>query len=302
MNKKNLLLKLIFQFSFIFLIVTLFYLQKLDFQKIFNIFNINSIDIIFFLLISNIFLSILFFLLAKVISKKFFFLDGLNIFLKGGLINAAIPGLGFYYKYKAFKANFNLSLEQYSGLQILSSFFSISSVLIIAIFFGFLTIKIETFFYFLFFFNIFIFILILIYKIKVKILYFQKLSKIYFLLSKFKKKLNENFFFIFLIFLFYLLFTLFKCYIFYKIALYLNINLNFNETSYLYLSSLLLNVVTLIDFIGVFEIILTYSASLIFSHIDDIFVLGFSFRLMNLAGLFLSILLISLLSKLQVKF
>ena len=285
MNKKKIFIYAIFQISFFVLILNLFYFNKFDLSIVNNV-SLKDSAIIFVLLISlKISLALLFFfILSIIVKKKFRIVEVLNIFLQGGLVSVGIPGLGLVYKYQKFANDLDISLAEYSSTQTLSSFFSILGYFFLAIFFGFLSITYKYNLY-IFFFLILILLLILLFKIRSKILYFTKLNKLYNELSTIKKTFIQNYQKFIIIFIGFLLVSLLQCYAFFKTVLLFSFDLSFINTSYLYISSTIITLLSIVNFIGFFELVLSLSASLIMYNYINIIIVGFCFRLLNISSL-----------------
>ena len=62
--------------------------------------------------------------------------------------------------------------------------------------------------------------------------------------------------------------------------------LNFFNSSMLYISSILLTLIFFLNFIGLFELILTFTSSLILKNYVDMILVGFGFRFMGILVLF----------------
>jgi hypothetical protein len=300
-NKKKKFLNIFFQISIIFLIVSLFYSDDLEISKILRIFTKNFISIFFLLIFLKFSISLLFACITMIITKNNSFLFEItNNFLLGGLVSASIPVLGLIYKYQKFNNDLGITLAEYTSCQILGTFFSILSYLTLAFLFGFL--KVNSLFSFnLYMLSLFLlFLLILfIYKKRKIFFYLPKSKKIYHELSTIKKILSKNYSKFLIIFFCYIIISFLQCYAFYKTILFFEYDLNFITTSYLFISSTMLSLITLINFIGFFELILTYSASIVIDNYIEIIVVGFSFRILNLGALSTSALIMYLLNILK---
>ena len=297
-NKKKKFLNIFFQISIIFLIISLFYSNDLEMSKILIIFTKNFISIFFLLIFLKFFISILFACITMIITKNNSFLFEItNNFLLGGLVSASIPVLGLIYKYQKFNNDFGITLAEYTSSQILGTFFNIFSYLTLAFIFGFL--KVNSLFSFNLYIFLFFLLILFIYKMRKKFFYLTKSKKIYHELRTIKKILLQNYSKFLIIFFCYIILSFLQCYAFYKTISFFEYDLNFISTSYLYISSTILSLITLINFIGFFELILAYSASIVTDNYIEIIVVGFSFRILNLGALSTSALIMYLLGFLK---
>ncbi len=287
MNKRKIYLYAVFQISFIVLILNLFYFNQFDLDIVRNISIKNSLIIFTLLIVLKLLLALLFFFNMNIIvNKKIGIVEIINIFLQGGLVSVGIPGLGLVYKYQKFASELDISLAEYSSCQTLSTFFSIVSYFVLAIFLGFLTISITFKYnpYIIIFFILALF-LIFAFKIRRKILYFTKIKKIYSELSNIKKTFINNYSKFIFIFISYIFISFLQCYAFFQTVLLFDFDLSFINTSYLYISSTIITLLSIVNFIGFFELILSLSASLIIENYIDIIIVGFGFRLLNISSL-----------------
>lgn len=289
MKKKNYFYKFILQFSLIFIILSLFYFERLEANKIKTFLNFKFFYLILFLSISKLIVSLLFSYILKLLTKKGKISDLIPIYLKGGLANEAIPGLGYFYRYKQLNENFSISLTEYSFVQTLNNIFILFSYLILALILGFLTIQMSN----LNLLSAFIIFLILsfytIYTFRFKLFYFEKLKKVYSDISIIKKKIIKNYLKFILLFSLYFSHSIFQCYIFYKLVVSLELDLSFIDTSYIYISSLLMTFLSLTNFIGIFELVLSFTSSFFTEYYIDMWFIGISFRIMGVVSLLLTI-------------
>lgn len=287
MNKRKIYLYAVFQISFIVLILNLFYFNQFDLDIVRNISIKNSLIIFTLLIVLKLLLALLFFFNMNIIvNKKIGIVEIINIFLQGGLVSVGIPGLGLVYKYQKFASELDISLAEYSSCQTLSTFFSIVSYFVLAIFLGFLTISVTFKYnpYIIIFFILALF-LIFAFKIRRKILYFTKIKKFYNELSNIKKTFINNYSKFIFILISYIFISFLQCYAFFQTVLLFDFDLSFINTSYLYISSTIITLLSIVNFIGFFELILSLSASLIIENYIDIIIVGFGFRLLNISSL-----------------
>ena len=217
-----------------------------------------------------------------------------EIYLKGHLVNEAVPGLG-YYRYKKVKNKFDISILQYSSIQTLNNidiFLSLVSlgILLGLIQIGYTKILIVPFLSILIFILFFFFFVNTICFITVK-----KLKKFIWSLPN-KEKFYKNYKKFIILFILYFLQSLFQCYIFYKIIFFFGFELNFFFISFLYISSILITIVLFLNFIGLFELILAFASSLIIENYVDMILVGFGFRFMGIIALLTIILIFFILN------
>ena len=289
MKKKNYFYKFILQFSLIFIILNLFYFERLDVNKIKIFLNFKFFYVILLLLISNLIVSLLFSFILKLLIKKGKIFEIIQIYIKGGLANVAIPGLGYVYRYKQLKENFEISLIEYGFVQTINNIFILFSYLILALILGFLKIQVSNSNLVSIFIIFIILLFFIIYKFRFKLLYSEKFKKIYSDISIIKKKIIKNNLKFLLIFLVYFLQSIFQCYIFYKLVSSLVLDLSFIDTSYLYISSLLMTFLSITNFIGIFELVLSFASSFFTENYIDMWFTGISFRIMGIVSLLLII-------------
>jgi len=289
-KKKKTFTNFFFIISVIFLLISLFYFDKLDFNKIRNIFTLKSLSILFLLIILKLLYALLFFNVMQIINnKKISSLKMISIFLQGGIVSIAVPGVGLLYKYEKLKNDLNIKLSEYTSCQTISTLLSIFSYLILAILFGFLKIQ-NTLSLNIFLSIIFIFFLIIfsLYKFRINILYFEKIRRLYSEFSTIKKTLFKNKIKLLLIFFGHTVISSLQCYAFYKTIQFFDFNLNFIISSYIYISSTIISFISLINFVGLFELALSFSASFAVNNYLDMILVGFSFRILNIASLFMA--------------
>ena len=283
---------LILQFSAILLIGNLIFFEKLDLDKIKYFFTKEVLVIILLLFCSRLFAPILFTFMFNILLKKKPFLKLVEIYLKGHLANEAIPGLGYYYRYKKVKNKFGVSIFQYGSIQTLNNIFIFLSLIILGILLGIIQIssyQISNIFFLIIF--IFILFFFLFYKYKSNLFRVKKFKKIYLEFEPIKKNFFRNYKKFIILFIMYFIQSLLLCYIFYKIVMLFGFELNFFNSSMLYISSILLTLIFFLNFIGLFELILTFTSSLILNNYVDMILVGFGFRFMGILVLFAIILM-----------
>lgn len=307
-NKINILL----QFIFISVIVMLFIFGKFDLSKINNIFVIKNFYFIFLIFLNTFITSLLFFIILSIVIKKktnsFLICSS---FLQGGLVNMFWPGSGLIYKFYKLKDELNINLAQYSVSQAVLSIFSLISFFLIAIFFSFIKItNIHFGISFAIFLSILI-ILFLLFHYKNKIYnfiknYLIKIKKIKKFITDLKSVKNiiiskKNYFIIIFILFFFL--SLMQCYIFYLATQEFGmIEVGLLDAFFIYLSSIILSTLLLINFFGLFEITLTLSAAFITKDYFDVIYVGFGLRTLSIISILFWIFLFSSINFIKKKY
>ena len=121
-------------------------------------------------------------------------------------------------------------------------------------------------------------------------LYFKNIKKIYDEFLVIKKRFNKNYYKFILLFILYLIQSLFQCYIFYQVTMIFGFELGFIYSSYLYIGSILITFLFFLNFIGLFELVLSFTSSLFIKNYSDMIFVGLGFRLMGIIALILIIL------------
>ena len=313
MLNKRLLINIMFQVAAVFLVIKLASSEQLDFSILKNLFDQDIILIFILIILSKLSMSFLFFSVMKLITnKKIRFIEITNIFLQGGIVSMLIPGAGLLFKYYKLKFTNNISLAEYSISQSFWSLSSIISYISLAFIFGFLKIKFSSLI------NTFYLIILLLLPIIIILIFNKQILQFFKFFSnkprfknffiefkKIKYKFLEKKLFFFIIFVAFFLQALLQCLIFYLAVNSFEIDLSFLNSSFIYISSSILSVITLLNFVGLFEILLTISASLIMNNFMNMAVFGIGYRLLNILSLFLVILFILainlFLKKIQIK-
>jgi hypothetical protein len=290
MKNKKFLTNTILNFSILFLIINLFFFEKLNFERLNFLFSYKALEVLILMLFSRLFAPILFTFIFNILLKEKSFFKIIDIYIKGHLVNEAIPGLGYFYRYKKSKSKFGISILEYGSIQTLNNLFIFLSIIILAFFLGFMKID-STTFYYIFTIGILLLILICVIFIKYKNLffYFQKIKKISHEFLIIKKKFFKNYYKFIIIFFFYFLQSLFQCYIFYRVTLLFGFELGFIYSSYLYISSILITFFFFLNFIGIFEIVLSFTSYLFVNNYADMIFVGFGFRIIGIIALLIII-------------
>tara|TARA_B100000795_G_scaffold264695_1_gene245506 strand:- start:290 stop:1219 length:930 start_codon:yes stop_codon:yes gene_type:complete len=302
---KKLYINAVFQLSAISIIIGLFLFEGLDFEKLKFIFKTETTFLLIYLVLLKLFIAFLFFATINLVTeKKNYFNEIASTFLQGGIVNQLIPTAGLFFKYYKFKHIYNVSLAQYSSSQLILSLSSLLSYIIIAVIFGFLAIisfNLEIFFYLLVSLILFIVITTLIKNklylyVKNTLLKINRISNIINELIKIKNLVLDKKNKIFFIMLGFLLLAILECFSFYWIVNILEVNISFIKAIFLYVSTVLLTVLFLVNFIGLFEIVLVLSASLILSNYSDVVYIGLGFKVLHTFALIVTIALLELIS------
>lgn len=290
MKNKKILTNTILNFSILFLIINLFFFEKLNFERLNFIFSYKALEVLILMLFSRLFAPILFTFIFNILLKEKSFFKIIDIYIKGHLVNEAIPGLGYFYRYKKSKSKFGISILEYGSIQTLNNLFIFLSILVLAFVLGFMKID-STSFYYIFIIGILLLILICVIFLKYKNLffYFHKIKKISHEFLIIKKKFFKNYNKFIIIFFFYFLQSLFQCYIFYRVTLLFGFELSFIYSSYLYISSILITFFFFLNFIGIFEIVLSFTSSLVINNYADMIFVGFGFRIIGIIALIIII-------------
>tara|TARA_B100001029_G_C14986807_1_gene409495 strand:+ start:82 stop:1005 length:924 start_codon:yes stop_codon:yes gene_type:complete len=288
--KNKFIFQIIFSVAFFALVLKIFLSETQTVQSLESAFSRSSIVLLFLLVALNVSVSYLFFIIIQKISlRKFNFIAIINTFLQGGIVNQLIPGSGLIYKYFKFNSEQKISIAHYSTAQTIFYVERILAYIILAVFFGFLTISLNTNLIFLIT-LIFTFILIIIYK-KRKNIYsltktvIKKNDKLKNLINDFSKvnlSIRENYLFFFLIFFLFLLQAILECLIFTQIFEIYNYSINFNISSFLWITTSLVTILSFINFFGFFEIVFAYSSTLFDEKFIDIVIIVFTYRILNL--------------------
>lgn len=291
MKNRKFLTNSILQFSIFFLIINLFFFEKLNFEKLKIIFSNEALEIYILLIFSRLFAPILFTFIFNILLKKKPFFKIVEIYLKGHLVNEAVPGLGYFYRYKKSKNKFGISILEYGSIQTLNNLFILLSLLILAFLLGFIKIvSIKILYISVISVLLLIFIFFIFFKYRLSFLNFKNIKKIYDEFSVIKKNFNKNYYKFIILFVLYLVQSLFQCYIFYQITILFSFELGFIYSSYLYIGSILITFLFFLNFIGLFELVLSFTSSFFIKNYSDMIFVGLGFRLMGIIALVLIIL------------
>ena len=305
MIKKKKIIEIVLQIIFIFIISLLFFFEKIDLSKIYNIFSFNNLDLILLIFFNNLAISILFYLILRVIiNKKSNIFIICSTYLEGGIVKLIFPGGDLFYKYIKLKNIGNISFLQYSISQ---TFLSISFRLcffLLALILGIIKIFeiksniliLSVIFIFIIFYLLYYFRNRIYKFIKIKILSIKKIKKFLTELKTIKKIIHlkqKNFLYIFLLFL---ILSIIQSYSFHIAANKFGMEINIINSFIIYISSILLTTLFYFNFVGVFEITLALSATFISQDYLNMILIGFSLRILNIIAIFFWISIFSIMN------
>jgi hypothetical protein len=240
-----------------------------------------------------VFIASLFYIIVNTISnRRNNFLNITNTFLQGGIVNMFVPGLGLIFKYYKFKIDMGITFAQYSVSQSLLSLSSLAAYILLGFLFSFIkivNIDLE---------NFLIIILLIIYRksiyhfVKKKILEIKKINNIYKELSLIKTIIIKKKFNFLYIWIGFFLLAFLECYSFFLTIKVLGFDISFVNSNFIYISSSLVTVISMFNFIGLFELILSISASFLKENFIDMMLIGLGFKLLNTSSL-LSVIIIN---------
>lgn len=301
MDKKKLIINIFFQLAAISVISSFFLFDYLDISKIQLTFSNNFYGLIILLLFLKVFIASLFYIIVNTISnRKNNFLNITNIFLQGGIVNMFAPGLGLIFKYYKFKIDMGISFAQYSVSQSLLSLSSLAAYILMGFLFSFIKIAnvdLENLLIVLLIF-FFLIILLIIYRksiyhfAKKKILKIKKINNIYKELTLIKTIIIKKKFNFLYIWIGFFLLAFLECYSFFLTIKVLGFDISFVNSNFIYISSSLVTVISIFNFVGLFELIMSISASLIKENFIDMILIGLGFKLLNTSSL-LSVIIIN---------
>ena len=237
-------------------------------------------------------------------SKKTNYLDITSVYMQGAIVNQVVPGLGYLFRYYKLKLNSKIDIVIYSTAQTLWSIFSIMVYFLAAFVLGFMVVTS----YFKIIFIIFLILISSISIIKFKYKIFHIIKKIFYKfkityslldsLKKIKKKLSKNKGNLFLIFIGFIMLMILECFIFNLGLNYFGISTSILQSSYIWITSTIIAVLVIINFLGMFEIILSLSASIFTPEINDVLIFAINLKIINLIATLLIIIYCEMFKKL----
>ena len=288
MKKKY--LNLFFQIVVLVFIVQIIFFEETDLKKLTFIFSAKIQILLILSLLSKIFLTYLFYLLLKIVcSRNFNFFETSNFFLQGGIVNQLLPGVGFVYKYYKFNTQAGVSVSEFATSQALWSFFIFTAYILLAVLFGYTSVTISKFsLIFLLVFIICITVIFYIFRyniydhIKSSLLKINRISNFIGQIKIVKDNMMKYSLSLFYIFIGFIILGLLQCFNFFVGLLIFGSDITFISSNYIYISSTLASFITIVNFFGLFELILHISSSIFNPDLKDIILFAFAFRLINI--------------------
>ena len=300
---RKIYLNIFFQLAALSLIIKVFFFDDVGYDRFALLRSEKLVLLVMFSIIVNLLITFLFFKILNIISsKKIKYLDITSVHLQGALVNQVLPGLGFVFRYYKLKLYSNINVIVYSISQSIWSFSSLIVYFLSAIILGFLVISSFSRLLFLSISILLILILIIkfrynFYNIVKKIIYkFKKTSSFINDLKKAKESFFKNKEKFILIFIGFIILLILECFIFYIALKFFGIDISILNSCYIWITSTLITAIALINFFGLFEIIVTLSAALIVPEIDYLLIFAVNLRIINLVSIIL-IIIYSLISK-----
>ena len=300
---RKIYLNIFFQLAALSLIIKVFFFDDVGYDRFALLRTEKLVLLVMFSIIVNLLITFLFFRILNIISsKKIKYLDITSVHLQGALVNQVLPGLGFVFRYYKLKLHSNINVIVYSISQSIWSFSSLIVYFLSAIILGFLVISSFSRLLFLSISILLILILIIkfrynFYNIVKKIIYkFKKTSSFINDLKKAKESFFKNKEKFILIFIGFIILLILECFIFYIALKFFGIDISILNSCYIWITSTLITAIALINFFGLFEIIVTLSAALIVPEIDYLLIFAVNLRIINLVSIIL-IIIYSLISK-----
>jgi len=253
--------------------------------------SFNVIYIFLFLTIVKLLITYLFLKILNIITNnKNSYLNIIDIHLKGGLINQLLPGLGFIFRYYQFKINSNISLVQYTSTQTIWSIYSLLSYLLLAFIFGFIMFIgfsfLSTFIIIVSLISLVIFIVLfknqIFLMLKHFFLRFKKITFLYSEILKIKNIVKVNILPMFFIYFIFIILGLIECSVFFLSMKIFGLEISIISAFYIWISSTIITALALINFIGLFEIIVAISSSFIIPDFNYMIIFGINLRIVNL--------------------
>ncbi|WP_435096017.1 hypothetical protein ACIJYG_05405 [Candidatus Pelagibacter bacterium nBUS_27] len=292
MNKK--LLSLTIQLLAIFFLFKYFVIDNTS-EKKFILFESSSlIYLVVFLISLKLFIGYIFFIILNTISnRKNDLADVSTIFLFGGMINQLLPGAGHAYKYYKLKSSSKILLSQFLVSQTIFTLNSLLSLIFLALLTGIILVAKFNFNYLILIFFSLIIVLIYFYKnyknfFKKKLINIKKLEDILNQLKIIKDIIKAKylkFIFIHLGFVFMVMLESVSFFIALKLF---GAEITLIKASYIYIITALTKTVLLINYFGIFELILLSVSTIIIPGVEDILILGISFTVINTFSLILA--------------
>ena len=303
MKKKY--LNIFFQVIALFFFIKVIFFDEVGYDKFAILKSKNLIILISLSIGIHFIITYFFFKIINIVSsKKTNYLDITSLYLQGAIVNQVLPGLGYLFRYYKLKLNSKINIAIYTTSQTLWSLFSIMAYFFAAFILGFIVINS----YFEIIFINFLILIILISFIKFRYKFFHIINQIFYKfkithsffdnLRKIKKKLSKNKRYLFLIFIGFIMLLILECFIFNLGLNYFGISISILQSSYIWITSTIIAILVLINFLGMFEIIITLSASAFMPEVNDVLIFAINLKIINLIATFLIIIYCEILRKL----
>lgn len=302
---KKIYLNIFFQIIALVFIIKVVFFDDVNYDKFAILKTEKFIILLLFSVGVHFLLTYLFFKIINIVSlKKIKYLDITSIHMQGAIVNQILPGLGYLFRYFKLKLNSNIDILTYVISQSIWSLFSTITYICAAFIFGFILIAnylviIVIFFLILTTLIFFIMFNHKIFSIIKKLIYkSKKLSLLINNLKDIKKSLFRNRRNLFLILIGFIILLILECFIFNLGLNYFGIDISYFQSNYIWIISTVLTLLTVINFFGMFEIVITLSAAIIVPEIKDIFIFAINLKIINMTATFLIIIYSELLKKL----
>ena len=287
------LLSLTIQLLAIFFLLKYFIIDNTS-EKKFILFEAPQlVYLIFFLIFIKLAVGYMFFIILNTISnKKNDFADVSSIFLFGGMINQLLPGAGHAYKYYKLKSSSKILLSQFLVSQTIFTLNSLFTLIFMAFLTGILVAKFNFNYLILIFFCVVV-ALFFFYKkyknfFKKKLLNIKKLEDILNQLKNIKDIIKTKYLKFIYIHLGFIFIVMLECLSFFIALKLFGAEITFAKASYIYIIAALTKTVILINYFGVFELILLSISTIIIPGVEDILIFGISFTAINTLSLILA--------------
>ena len=291
MKKK---IEIFFPIVLILLLIKIIYYENSFLLNLDEIIISNFFYLFIFIVGINLYISYLFHtIITKIINTDINFIDTLQIFLQGGIINQFIPSTGLMFRYYKFKLVSEITLPEYSFSQFIFSIYSLFTYLLLGAIFGLFAfinldlnkILILLFSIFTLLLSTYIFRRKIVYLIKINLLKFSYIPIFIKSLSNIKNKIKDNYILFIIILPGFLLLTFLECWAFHQAIEMFGIEIDFLISSIMWISASIISVLAIINFFGFFEIILAFSAlALIDKTIGGLMIIAFTIRLLYISA------------------
>ena len=288
------LLSLTIQLLAVFFLFKYFIFDSTSEKKFLIFKSPNLIYLIIFLIFIKLYVGHLFFIILNTISnKKNDLADVSTIFLFGGMINQLLPGIGHGYKYYKLKSSSNILLSQFLVSQTIFTLNSLLSLILLAIFTGIILVAKFNYNYPILIFFSLIIVLIFFYKnyknfLKTKLINIKKLTNFINQLKIIKDIVKDKYTKFIFIHLGFIFLIVVECISFFIALKLFGAEITFIKASYIYIITALTKTVLLINYFGVFELILLSVSTIIVSGIENVLIFGISFTAINTLSLILA--------------